>query len=101
MHADGKHFESFEYQAVVLQNESKEIKLAALKLKDGKSQTIAGGIQNVLDEFNMCVSIVMIVGDTTIVNTGKTTEVVVRLHNQVHQLPAPCVGSRSLRYHGQ
>ena len=50
---DGKHIEGFEYQAVVLKNESKEIKLTALKLKDGKAQTIAEGPQDVLEEFNL------------------------------------------------
>jgi hypothetical protein len=38
IHFDGKHIEGFEYQAVVLKNEGKEIKLTVLKLKDGKAQ---------------------------------------------------------------
>ena len=74
IHFDGKHIEGFEYQAVVLKNESKEIKLTALKLKDGKAQTIAEGLQDVLEEFNLWGSFVMIVADITSVNTGQKTE---------------------------
>ena len=78
IHFDGKHIEGFEYQAVVLKNESKEIKLTTLKLKDGKAQTIAEGLQDVLEEFNLWGSVVMIVVNTTNMNTGKKTGVVVR-----------------------
>ena len=65
IHFDDKHIEGFEYQAVVLKNESKEIKLTALKLKHGKTQTIAEGLQDVLEELNLWGSDVMIVPDTT------------------------------------
>jgi hypothetical protein len=85
IHFDGKHIEGFEYQAVVLKNEGKEIKLTVLKLKDGKAQTIAEGLQDVLEEFNLWGSIVMIVADTTSVNTGKKTGVVVRLHQMFEE----------------
>ena len=40
----GKRIDGFEYQAGVLKNEAKEIKLSVLKLKDGKAQTIAEGL---------------------------------------------------------
>ena len=79
VHFDGKHIDGFEYQAVVLKNEAKEIKLTALKLKGGKAQTITEGLNNVL-EFNLWGSIVMNVADTTSVNTGKKTGIVVQLH---------------------
>ena len=79
IHFDGKHIDGFEYQAVVFKNEAKEIKLSALKLKDGKAQTITERLQDVLEEFNLWGSIVMIVVDTTSVNTGKKTGVVVWL----------------------
>ena len=64
---------------MVLKNESKEIKLTALKLKNLKAQTIAEGLQDVLEEFNLWGSVVIIVADTTNVNTNKKTGVVVRL----------------------
>lgn len=99
MHFDGKHIESFEYQAVVLKNESKEIKLTALKLKDGKAQTIAEGLQNVLDEFNLWGSIVMIVADTTSVNTGKKTGVVVRLQQMFEEKGHPKPKFISCQHH--
>src|SRR5206468_5426628 len=60
IHFDGKHIEGIEYQAVVLKNEAKEIKLTALKLKEGKAQTIAERLKDALEEFNLWGSIVMI-----------------------------------------
>ena len=78
IHFDGKYIEGFEYQTVVLKNDSKEIKLTALKLKDGKAQTIAQGLQDVLEEFNLWGLVVLIVANTTSVNTGKKTGIVVR-----------------------
>ena len=85
IHFDGKHIEGFEYQAVVLKNESKEIKLTALKLKDGKAQTIAEGLQDVLEEFNLWGSVVMIVADTTNMNISKKAGVVVRLQQMFEE----------------
>ncbi|ELT87419.1 hypothetical protein CAPTEDRAFT_188236 [Capitella teleta] len=41
LHFDGKHLDGLEHQAVVLKNEEREIKLAVLRLKDGKAATIA------------------------------------------------------------
>ncbi|MEJ2259197.1 MAG: hypothetical protein P8X78_01580 [Nitrosopumilaceae archaeon] len=64
---------------VVLQNEKIEVKLAALCLKDGKAETIAQGIADILDEYKLWNSIQMIVADTTSVNTGRKNGVVVKL----------------------
>ena len=64
---------------MVLKNERTEVKLAALLLKDGKAETIAEGIAKVLDEYNLWNAIKMIVADTTSVNTGKKSGVVVKL----------------------
>ena len=89
IHFDGKHIEGFEYQAVVLKNESKEIKLTALKLKDGKAQTNVEGLQDVLEDFNLWGSVVMIVADTTNVNTGKKTNVIVRLQQMFEEKGHP------------
>ena len=99
IHFDGKHIEGFEYQAVVLKNESKEIKLTALKLKDGKAQTIAEGLQDVLEEFNLWGSVVMIVTDTTNVNTGKKTEVVVQLQQMFEEKGHPKLKFISCQHH--
>ena len=79
LHFDGKRIEENEYQVVVLKNERTEVKLAALLLKDGKAETIAEGIAKVLDEYNLWNAIKMIVADTTSVNTGKKSGVVVKL----------------------
>jgi hypothetical protein len=48
MHFDGKSSNNLEHQVVVLHIEEMEIRLTALVLPDGKSQTIANGIQNTL-----------------------------------------------------
>jgi len=48
----------------------------ALKFKDWKAETIAEGLLNVLEKFNLLGSVVMIVADTTCMNTGKKTGVV-------------------------
>ena len=99
IHFDGKHIDGFEYQAVVLKNEAKEIKLSVLKLKDGKAQTIAEGLQDVLEEFNLWGSIVMIVADTTSVNTGKKTGVVVRLQQMFEEKGHPKPKFISCQHH--
>ena len=57
LHFDDKRIEGFEYQAVVLKNDKKELKLAALKLNDGKTGTIAEALRDVLDEFRLWKSI--------------------------------------------
>ena len=41
LHFDGKHIEENEYQVVVFKNERTEVKLDAMRLKDGKAETIA------------------------------------------------------------
>ena len=79
LHFDGKKIDGIEFQAVVLKNQDREIKLAALELDGGKAETIANGISQVLDDFNLWGAIKMIVADTTSVNTGKKGGDVVRL----------------------
>lgn len=68
-----------------------EIKLAALDLNDGKAKSIANDISDVVDEYQLWGSINMIVADTTKVNTGKQSGVVVRLQrlftSRGHQAP--------------
>lgn len=66
-----------------MKNSEHEIKLAALELEDGKAETIANGISDVIDEdFNLRGSIKRIVADTTSVNTGKKNGVVVRIQRK-------------------
>lgn len=99
LHFDGKHIHGIEYQAVLLKNEANEIKLTAIKLKDGKAQTIAEGLQYVLEEFNLWGSIVMIVADTTSVNTGKRSGVVVRLQEMFEEKGYPKPKFISCQHH--
>ena len=56
--------------------------MGALCLKDGKAETITDGIVKLLDEHNLWHSIKMIVADTTSVNNGKKSGVVVRLQRK-------------------
>lgn len=79
LHFDGKRLEDNEYQVVVLSNTRTVINLDAIQLANGKAETIAHGIAKVLDEFGLYSSIKMIISDTTSVNTGKKSGVVIRL----------------------
>ena len=79
LHFDGKCIKEKEYQVVLLKNERAEVRLDALRLKDGKAESIATGISNVINEYNLWKSVKMIVSDTTAVNTGEKNGVVVRL----------------------
>ncbi|XP_054083953.1 uncharacterized protein LOC128920524 [Zeugodacus cucurbitae] len=81
IHFDGKKFGKKEVQVVVLTNETKEVRVAAMVLENGKSLSIFEGIRNVLDKFNLWNSIKMIVSDTTNVNTGVKSGVVRLLQN--------------------
>ena len=85
LHFDGKHLDGAEHQAVLLKNESEEVKLTTLKLRNGKADTIAEGLGEVLEEFNLWESVKMIIADTTSVNTGKKSGVVVRLQRMFEQ----------------
>ncbi|CAI9727829.1 Hypothetical predicted protein [Octopus vulgaris] len=44
LHFDGKHIDGNEYQVVVNKNETSQIKLAAMKLCDGRAEIIAEGL---------------------------------------------------------
>ena len=79
LHFDGKRLDEKEYQVVVLKNERTEVKLDALRLQDGKAQTITNGISTVLEEYNLWSAVKMTVADTTSVNTGKKNGMVVKL----------------------
>ena len=85
LHFDGKIIKKKEHQVVVLRNEVKEVRLAVLVLPDGKAATIASAIQNFLDEYNLWAAINMMVSNTTNVNTGSKSGVVVKLQKLLVQ----------------
>lgn len=99
LHFDGKKLNGVEHQAVVLKNEAREIKLAVLQLKDGTAATIAKGLQGVLQDFNLWGSVHMIIADTTSVNTGKKTGVVVQLQQMFEKNGSPRPKFISCQHH--
>ena len=64
LHCDGKRLDDNEYQVVVLKNERTEVKLDALRLQDGKAQTITDGKSPMLPEYNLWSAVKMIIADT-------------------------------------
>lgn len=58
---DGKIVDGHEYQILLIKNERREVKLNALCLNDGKTETLAAGIGKTLDEFNLWSAMSMIV----------------------------------------
>ncbi|QQP39678.1 Uncharacterized protein FKW44_013477, partial [Caligus rogercresseyi] len=91
LHFDGKKINRIEHQA--------EIKLTVLQLKDGTAATIAKGLQDVLQEFNLWGSILMIIADTTGVNTGKKSGVVIRLQQMFEKNGSPRPKFISCQHH--
>ena len=89
LHFDGKQIQGIEHQAVVLKNEAKKIKLTVLQLKDGTAATVAKEIQSVLDEFNLWGLVLILIADTTSINTGKKTGVVIRLQQMFEKKGSP------------
>lgn len=91
LHFDGKIINRKEHQVVVLKNEVKEVRLAVFVLPDGKSPIITAAIHKVLEEYSLWPAIKMIVSDTTNVNTGCKSGVIVTLQKQFvkHGEPAP------------
>ena len=81
LHFDDKIIKKKEHQVVVLKNEVKEVRLAVLVLPDGKFATITAAIHNVLDEYSLWPAIKIIVLDTTNVNTGSKSGVVMNLRS--------------------
>ena len=89
LHFDGKQIQGIEHQVVVIKNETKEIKLTVLQLKDGTAVTIAKEIQGVLDEFNLWGSVLMLIADMTSVNSGKKTKVIISLQQMFKKNGSP------------
>ena len=89
LHFDGKRIQGIEHQSVVLKSEAKKIKLIVLQLKDDTAATIAKRIQGVLDEFNLWGSVLMLIANTTSVNTGKKIGVIIRLQQMFEKNGSP------------
>ncbi|QQP48958.1 Uncharacterized protein FKW44_009448, partial [Caligus rogercresseyi] len=66
---------------------------------DGTAATIAKGLQDVLQEFNLWGSILMIIADTTSVNTGKKSGVVIRLQQMFEKNGSPRPKFISCQHH--
>ena len=62
-----------------MQNKKRQIKLAVVKCVSSKAADIYQEIKSVLDKFNAWKSIVMIISDTTAVNTGKKNGVIINI----------------------
>lgn len=85
LHFDGKRIGNKEYQVVCLKNSSRVIHLGALACESGSAEDIFIPMQALLDEYNAWRSIKMIISDTTAVNTGRRSGVIVRLQNKFRQ----------------
>ena len=91
LHFDGKRLPSGskaknqydEYQVVCLQNSNTEIKLGIAKCVNGSAEGIFDGISNILNSFDAWSAIKMIVCDTTAVNTGSKSGVVVKIKEKM------------------
>ena len=79
LHFDGKKENHTEYQVVLLSNPTRDFKLSVLSLPNGRSETIANAITNVLNDFQAWQFIFLMICDTTSVNSGLKNGVVVRL----------------------
>ena len=85
LHFDGKRLGSNEYQVVCLRNPTRTLHLGILACKSGSAEDIFVQLQALLDEYNAWNSITMIVSDTTAVNTGRKSGIVVRLQRQFRE----------------
>ena len=85
MHFNGKRIDNKEYQVVCVKNSARTLHLGILACESGSSEDIFIPIQALLDEYNAWRSIKMIISDTTVVNTGHQSGVVVRLQRQFRQ----------------
>ena len=61
---------NYEYQVVCFNSSLRELKLGILKCKSGSSQHIFTELESLLNQFDTCKSLKMIICDTTTVNTG-------------------------------
>lgn len=85
LHFDGKRIVNKEYQVVCLKSSSRVVHLGILACKSGSAEDIFIPMQALLDEYNAWRNVKMIISDTTAVNTGRRSGVVVRLQRQFRQ----------------
>ena len=89
-----------ELQVVFIKNAEKEVRLAVLTLENSRNwQTIAMGIKDILDYFEMWTSIKMVVTDTTAVNTRRKNGVVIIPQRQQKLLNLPVAQYVGCQYH--
>lgn len=68
MHFDDKCINGQEYGVLVLKNEQRDVKLEAHPLPNRKADIVLKEMTAVLDEYNLCNCVKVIVADTTSVN---------------------------------
>jgi hypothetical protein len=99
LHFDGKKVNGKELQVVLIKNAEKEVRLGVLTLENSRAQTIATGIKDILDYFELWAAMKMIVTDTTAVNTGRKNGVVVILQRQQKLLNLPVAQYVGCQHH--
>ena len=83
LHFDGKRLKGDEYQVVLLKNMTTEIKLGIVKCESGSAKAIHKELHQIIDEYNAWENIVMIICDTTAVNTGRLHGIVKLIQDDV------------------
>jgi len=78
-------FEFLRYQVVCLKNPTRTLHLGILACESGSAVDIFVPLQALLDEYNAWNSVRMIISDTTAVNTGRKSGIVVRLQRQFRE----------------
>ena len=79
LHFDGKRIDNNEYQVVCLQSPQRALRLGILSCTSGSAENIFAPLKALLDEYQAWINIKMIISDTTAVNTGSKSGIVVRL----------------------
>lgn len=85
LHFDGKRIGNKEYQVVCLTNPTRTLHLGILACKSGSAEDIFVPLQALLDEYNAWNCVRMIVSDTTAVNTGRKSGIVIRLQREFRE----------------
>ena len=101
LHFDGKAIQKKEYHVVVFKNVNREIRLGVVELANGKGKTIFDGIKAMLDKYDLCSSIKIIVSDKTAANTEnvlvqshgcRITLKILDKKTCIHWMPTPYFG---------
>lgn len=86
LHFDGKRINNKEYQVVCLKNSKRTLNLGVLSCKSGSAEDIFSPMKALLNEYDAWKSVKMIISDTTAVNTGHHSGVIVRLQRQFKEM---------------